>query len=82
MGNISKNGNIYHPPWSPWYTKTKISTEKGERWFCSEREAIDAGWRARPGADATWEESVGMAEAGFNLQSDKPPLDLPHPEAP
>lgn len=45
-GNISSNGRIYHPPWSPWYSRTKIDTLKGERWFCSEREAIEAGWRA------------------------------------
>ena len=45
-GNISRNGRIYHAPWSPWYTRTKISTEKGERWFCDEAEAIEAGWRA------------------------------------
>lgn len=45
-GNISKNGRIYHAPWSPWYGRTKISTEKGERWFCSEAEAVAAGWRA------------------------------------
>lgn len=45
-GNISKNGRIYHPPWSPWYNRTKISLNKGERWFCSEAEALQAGWRA------------------------------------
>ncbi len=45
-GNISRNGRIYHAPWSPWYTRTKLSIDKGERWFCSEREALDAGWRA------------------------------------
>lgn len=45
-GNISKNGMIYHAPWSPWYAKTKISVNKGERWFCNEAEAIAAGWRA------------------------------------
>lgn len=45
-GNISKNGRVYHAPWSPWYERTKISTAKGERWFCSEAEAIAAGWRA------------------------------------
>ncbi|CAN7526706.1 thermonuclease family protein [Aminobacter sp. LjRoot7] len=45
-GNISSNGNIYHAPWSPWYKRTKVSVDKGERWFCSEREALDAGWRA------------------------------------
>lgn len=45
-GNISKQGNIYHAPWSPWYTKTKVSLKNGERWFCSEEEAVMAGWRA------------------------------------
>ncbi len=45
-GNISKQGNIYHTPWSPWYTKTKVSLKDGEHWFCSEEEAIQAGWRA------------------------------------
>lgn len=45
-GNISKNGRIYHAPWSPWYDKTRIDTARGERWFCSEDEAVAAGWRA------------------------------------
>lgn len=45
-GNISKQGMIYHAPWSPWYQKTKITLKDGERWFCSEDEAIEAGWRA------------------------------------
>ena len=45
-GNISQNGRIYHPPWSPWYGRTKINTAKGERWFCDEAEAVKAGWRA------------------------------------
>ncbi len=45
-GNISNNGHIYHTPWSPWYDRTRVSVERGERWFCTEREALDAGWRA------------------------------------
>ncbi len=45
-GNISENGQIYHAPWSPWYAKTRINEGKGERWFCSEAEAVAAGWRA------------------------------------
>ncbi len=45
-GNISGNGRIYHPPWSPWYNRTRVSLSKGERWFCDEAEAIEAGWRA------------------------------------
>jgi hypothetical protein len=28
------------------YERTKISLDQGEHWFCSEREALDAGWRA------------------------------------
>ncbi|WP_246715929.1 thermonuclease family protein [Rhizobium leguminosarum] len=45
-GNInSKQEKIYHAPWSKDYTKTKVDTHKGERWFCSEGEAIAAGWR-------------------------------------
>lgn len=45
-GNISKSAKIYHTPWSPWYDRTKVSVEDGERWFCTERDALDAGWRA------------------------------------
>lgn len=45
-GNISKGGRIYHTPWSKWYTKTSINEKAGERWFCTEAEAIEAGWRA------------------------------------
>jgi endonuclease YncB( thermonuclease family) len=45
-GNISHGNQIYHMPWSPWYDKVKIDTNRGERWFCSEAEAEAAGWRA------------------------------------
>jgi hypothetical protein len=45
-GNIGAEGErIYHTPWSPWYARTKIDEDKGERWFCDEAEAIEAGWR-------------------------------------
>lgn len=45
-GNISKSGErIYHVPGGAYYSRTKISTAKGERWFCSEAEARAAGWR-------------------------------------
>ncbi|MBR9762690.1 MAG: thermonuclease family protein [Rhodobacteraceae bacterium] len=46
-GNINSKGErIYHTPYSAHYTRTRISTSKGERWFCSEAEALAAGWRA------------------------------------
>lgn len=45
-GNISDSGRIYHVPGSAWYDRTKIVTARGERWFCSEKDALAAGWRA------------------------------------
>ncbi|XAS78120.1 thermonuclease family protein [Dermatophilaceae bacterium Sec6.4] len=46
-GNISSKGEkIYHVPGGRSYDKTKITLSKGERWFCSESDAVAAGWRA------------------------------------
>jgi endonuclease YncB( thermonuclease family) len=45
-GNISGSGKIYHVPGTAAYGKTKIDEARGERWFCTEDEARDAGWRA------------------------------------
>ncbi len=45
-GNISEHGRIYHAVGTRWYRLTRISREKGERWFCSEARARAAGWRA------------------------------------
>lgn len=46
-GNISSGGErIYHVPGQKHYARTKISSGKGERWFCSAAEARSAGWRA------------------------------------
>ena len=44
-GNVSKQGWIYHVPWSAWYDKVKVDEARGERWFCSEADAVAAGWR-------------------------------------
>lgn len=46
-GNISINTGerIYHVPGQEHYWETKISPQYGERWFCSEAEAMAAGWR-------------------------------------
>ncbi len=46
-GNInSKGDHIYHVPGRSSYGATKINELNGERWFCSEADAIAAGWRA------------------------------------
>ncbi|MGB3293894.1 MAG: cold shock domain-containing protein, partial [Phormidesmis sp.] len=49
-GNISiASGNrVYHLPGMEDYETTVISPEKGERWFCTEAEAIEDGWNKAP----------------------------------
>ncbi|MGE0420629.1 MAG: succinoglycan biosynthesis protein exoi [Reyranellaceae bacterium] len=45
-GNVSDRGErIYHLPGCRFYNATKIDPARGERWFCSEAEAVAAGWR-------------------------------------
>jgi endonuclease YncB( thermonuclease family) len=53
-GNVSASGKVYHMPWNTWYEKVKMEPSRattetglagGKRWFCSEQDAIDAGWR-------------------------------------
>ncbi|NUM25684.1 MAG: thermonuclease family protein [Candidatus Buchananbacteria bacterium] len=45
-GNISAAGEkIYHVPGCGSYNQTKIDESQGEKWFCSEAEAVAAGWR-------------------------------------
>ena len=45
-GNINSKGvRIYHPPGCKYYGSTVIDPKRGERWFCSEQEAVAAGWR-------------------------------------
>ena len=45
-GNIDRLGRrFYHLPWSQWYALTTIDTGRGERWFCDESAARDAGWQ-------------------------------------
>jgi hypothetical protein len=45
-GNISRSGErIYHLPWQTTYGRVAINEAQGERWFCDEGEAGQAGWR-------------------------------------
>ena len=45
-GNVnSKKDKIYHLPGMRYYDKTNINTAEGDRWFCSEKEAVDNGFR-------------------------------------
>ena len=46
-GNISigTGAKIYHMTNQKYYSKTVIDTSSGEKMFCSEQEAKEAGWR-------------------------------------
>lgn len=45
-GQVAGSDKVYLLPWSAEYTRVRVSKARGERWFCSEQEAISAGWRA------------------------------------
>lgn len=46
-GNISyqTGEKIYHMPGQGYYDETVINESYGERWFCTEQDALAAGWR-------------------------------------
>lgn len=43
-GQIAGRARVYVLPWSPDYDRVRVSKARGGRWFCSEQEAIAAGW--------------------------------------
>ena len=46
-GNVAFDSGekIYHLPNQKYYSETVINTKYGERWFCTEEEALENGWR-------------------------------------
>lgn len=46
--SISTQHKLYHVPGMEDYEGTMIDPDKGERWFCSESEAVAAGWSRAP----------------------------------
>lgn len=45
-GTVTSAGKLYVLPWSSDYSKATVRPTRGERWFCSEGEAQQAGWRS------------------------------------
>jgi endonuclease YncB( thermonuclease family) len=45
-GQISGAARVYVLPWSPDYERARVQKARGERWFCSEQEAVAAGFKA------------------------------------
>ena len=46
--SVSTGSKLYHLPNMEDYATTNIDASKGEKWFCSESEAIASGWRKAP----------------------------------
>ncbi len=43
--NLETKEKIYHVPGGEFYDQTTIDPREGERWFCTEQEAVANGWR-------------------------------------
>jgi endonuclease YncB( thermonuclease family) len=44
-GQVTASTRIYVLPWSPEYERARVQSARGERWFCSEQEAVAAGFK-------------------------------------
>lgn len=44
-GRIASREKVYVMPWMQGYASIKIRESRGERWFCNEDDARQAGWR-------------------------------------
>ncbi len=43
--SLRSRGKVYLLPWSDSYDKYSVRSRRGDRWFCSEDEALQAGWK-------------------------------------
>lgn len=43
-GEVSPRGRHYITPWMSGYERVQVRPSRGGRWFCSEEEALSAGW--------------------------------------
>ncbi|MCB1509559.1 MAG: thermonuclease family protein [Hyphomicrobiaceae bacterium] len=44
-GRVVRARKLYVLPWARAYTRVRLRKDRGERWFCSEADAIAAGWK-------------------------------------
>ncbi len=45
-GAVKGGNRVYVLPWATEYARIRVSARRGERWFCSEAEAVAAGFRS------------------------------------
>ena len=63
-GLVTGGARVYVLPWSPDYDRGRIQKARGERWFCSEREAEAAGFKPAVRGEAAWILPVVLAQEG------------------
>ena len=44
-GQVAGTARTYVLPWGPDYERVRVNPTRGGRWFCTEAEAIAAGWK-------------------------------------
>jgi endonuclease YncB( thermonuclease family) len=44
-GHVTGSTRAYVLPWSSDYERVRVNAARGGRWFCSEEEAVGAGWK-------------------------------------
>lgn len=47
-GQVVRKAKVYVLPWASDYRQIRVRRQRGERWFCSEAEATNAGFQASP----------------------------------
>lgn len=45
-GQVAGASRVYVLPWAADYDRVRVQKTRGERWFCSEQEAVSAGFKA------------------------------------
>jgi endonuclease YncB( thermonuclease family) len=45
-GQVAGASRVYVLPWAADYERVRVQKARGERWFCSEQEAVSAGFKA------------------------------------
>ena len=45
-GHVAGSARTYVMPWASDYDRTRVVASRGGRWFCTEDEAVSAGWKA------------------------------------
>lgn len=45
-GQVAGASRVYVLPWAPDYERVRVQKTRGERWFCSEQEAVSAGFKS------------------------------------